>query len=54
MYTYVWKSGNTTVDIQAYDQDEAYSELERRIEEARVNLQIDVGYANNFELDTRY
>lgn len=54
MYTYVWKSGNTTVDIQAETEDEAYSELERRIMDARINLQIDVGYANNFELESRY
>ena len=54
MNTYVWKSGMTTVDIQAHTEEEAYSELERRINDARVNLQIDVGYANNFELEARY
>jgi len=54
MNTYVWKSGNTTVDIQAETEDEAYDELVRRITDARVNLQIDVGYANNFELEARY
>ena len=54
MNTYVWKSGNTTVEIQAPTEEEAYSELESRITDARVNLQIDVGGAGNFELEMRY
>lgn len=54
MYTYVWKSGNTTVEVQAHTEEEAYSELERRIMDARINLQIDVGYVCNFELEYRY
>jgi len=54
MTTFVWQYGNTTVDIEADTEDEAYNELRNRLEEARVNLQIDVGNAGNFEVIARF